>query len=661
MSEIDSGEEAFDYEYNEQDLEMAVAFEEQWTSSQAPPLFPLLDERPAHLSYPMTQSASAPAHYQPQQSYTQEASQVQDDTAELIQELKHKLYVQEHEKKELERKLRDSQDELENLNLKSKMQCISPEQSSTQIAKRAFPQTPPRPKSKIRKTNTPSQSWSPTLVSSEMANAMESIHLSSQQPSPAIRQPSSMQSPITSTQQYTPSTVKLETLSTRTIPLSVPGNQEIRSALPPRPPTSATRLNTPSATRSNAPTATRPNLKLLEVLFSDVYKETNTNKSSKLSMLLVPSKIPEFARLFCLKLKPADGTCSPFAQERLALLASDIQDIIERSENPSYTIPALLAQLGLCLPVCIEENLHGIIYIVSKVLRQLATFFTIAADQLAKEVKINWASSNIRSLVSALALYNFKKPPSMYYHVKQSPEIVQANSCEINLLAQKYCTKPREIAKSMEYVKAPAQAKETVRCILFVLSVVGASHYSKSTLSFLLTDSAFMNLLNIDTPMDVLEKACAVLILSMQDKQVVKADLATATQKPSFFVPQLCSLLSLKQPANYNHQWYSLCKKVMNLLGSIAALELPDPISFDNKKLVLSEVLAFLILCCDFDKSTKKTDHVADHIHIGLLDEETIVKLRNLVIFYVDTEDNDSHPAKAHLLGIEKMLDQVEA
>lgn len=77
MSEIDSGEEAFDYEYNEQDLEMAVAFEEQWTSSQAPPLFPLLDERPAHLSYPMTQSASAPAHYQPQQSYTQEASQVQ--------------------------------------------------------------------------------------------------------------------------------------------------------------------------------------------------------------------------------------------------------------------------------------------------------------------------------------------------------------------------------------------------------------------------------------------------------------------------------------------------------------------------------------------------------------------------------------------------------
>lgn len=63
-----------------------------------------------------------------------------------------------------------------------------------------------------------------------------------------------------------------------------------------------------------------------------------------------------------------------------------------------------------------------------------------------------------------------------------------------------------------------------------------------------------MNLLNVDTPIDVLEKACAVLILSMQDKQAVKSDLTTATQKPSFFVPQLCSLLSLKQPANYNHQ-----------------------------------------------------------------------------------------------------------
>lgn len=51
---------------------------------------------------------------------------------------------------------------------------------------------------------------------------------------------------------------------------------------------------------------------------------------------------------------------------------------------------------------------------------------------------------------------------------------------------------------------------------------------------------------------------------------------------------------------------------------------------------------------------------VKSSIHIGLLDEETVVKLRNLVIFYVDTEDNDSHPAKAHLLGIEKILDQVE-
>jgi len=52
MSEIEADEDFFDDGFNEKDLEMTVAFEEQWVSSQAAPLFPALDDRPTHADFP---------------------------------------------------------------------------------------------------------------------------------------------------------------------------------------------------------------------------------------------------------------------------------------------------------------------------------------------------------------------------------------------------------------------------------------------------------------------------------------------------------------------------------------------------------------------------------------------------------------------------------
>ncbi|KAL7318491.1 hypothetical protein PS15m_001729 [Mucor circinelloides] len=79
------------------------------------------------------------------------------------------------------------------------------------------------------------------------------------------------------------------------------------------------------------------------LLFCNVFKETNKEKSAKLNLaLMVPSKASELVYSFCLKLKPAYGTCSLSAQERLTLLASDVHNIIEQSKNPDLTVPLLL-------------------------------------------------------------------------------------------------------------------------------------------------------------------------------------------------------------------------------------------------------------------------------------------------------------------------------
>ncbi|KAL9538372.1 hypothetical protein MBANPS3_010983 [Mucor bainieri] len=251
MSEFDADDDFNAYEFNDEELAQAVALEEQFMSSQAAPATSAITDMPPHTdiasaSPPPLAEPEPPVRAQQQRpSYRQPdpEPEIDNELARIVDDLRHKLFIQEHEKRDLERKLRDSQDmvktkasEFECLNLKRQIQTKATQPStSTQSSKRAFPQTPPRPKSKIRKTaTTPSQSLRPTS-SFEISNAMESIHLSSQQ------QTSASTSYPPSTQSYTPS-IKLEPLSVpdpRSITPLVSSTRDIRSALPPRPPSLA--------------------------------------------------------------------------------------------------------------------------------------------------------------------------------------------------------------------------------------------------------------------------------------------------------------------------------------------------------------------------------------------------------------------------------------
>ncbi|KAF1799676.1 hypothetical protein FB192DRAFT_1285249 [Mucor lusitanicus] len=343
-------------------------------------------------------------------------------------------------------------------------------------------------------------------------------------------------------------------------------------------------------------------------------------------MVLVPKSIPNFARQFCSKLKPPDGACSSNTKEILSLLVSDIEETIIRSENPSFTIPSLLALFNQCLPICIDEKLHDIIATIVTVMQRLVTFSATAADQLVKGVKLNLTNSSVYNLVLVLAMYSFKTPPTMYYVVKEFQDVVHANSNDIIILGQKCSTMSREIAEALEYKQTPPQARETVRCILSILSVVGAGH-SKSTLTFLLTDVAFLKLLSVDTPLDIVDKACAVLALCLRDVDSIELDIDAGDNMPLFVVTQLCGLLLLiGEPPDYYpntrsnkqgnksspSQWCSLCKRVCDLLRLVAMLKLPESIALLNKKAILSEVVAFSMRCCAFDPTDKRMDYISN-------------------------------------------------
>lgn len=51
----------------------------------------------------------------------------------------------------------------------------------------------------------------------------------------------------------------------------------------------------------------------------------------------------------------------------------------------------------------------------------------------------------------------------------------------------------------------------------------------------------------------------------------------------------------------------------VSALGLYNSKKLSDPIASANKKIIMFKVLAFIILCCEFDSSRiKKKDHLKD-------------------------------------------------
>ncbi|KAI8645193.1 hypothetical protein BD408DRAFT_411963 [Parasitella parasitica] len=191
-------------------------------------------------------------------------------------------------------------------------------------------------------------------------------------------------------------------------------------------------------------------------------------------MLLVPSKIRMFAQLFSAKFVPTADACSANANERLKMVASDIKDLIARSQDAEFTISSLLIQFGLCLPICIEEKLYGIIHVIAKTLQALSSSLPIARDLLIKEIKFSLVNSNVYKLVQALSLYPFKTPPPMYHLVEENPEAASANSTEMIRIAEKYSTVAPAIADAFQYEKTPPQADATVKYVLSMLSSVGS-------------------------------------------------------------------------------------------------------------------------------------------------------------------------------------------
>ncbi|CEP09948.1 hypothetical protein [Parasitella parasitica] len=632
MTEVDE-EDPFEYDFDPADLELTAALEEQLSSTQPTSLFPTLTQT----QQSQTPRSNLTIPHPPQQ---QREPQINAEASRLIEELRQKLSwrisIGRNRRKEISHRRNQKERILKNfLAQNQRFENPRPIQKTFQCH---HPQTYPS----IRQASTP-----PT------------------------------QSPMLSAEQYTPP-VRSET-QFRTIPSAALLREHSKPPLPPASYSVEIKQTLPNKCKPQPHSklnASTLHMTMLKVIFADVVKEYSKDRSANLNMLLSPSKIRTFAQLYSAKFAPTTKMCAAHAKERLKMIASDIKDLLIRSQDAEFTISSLLIQFGLCLPICTEERLYDIIHAIAKTLQALSSSLPIARDLLIKEIKFSLVNSNVYKLVQALSLYSFKKPPPMYHLVEENPEITTANSTEMIRIAEKYSTVAPAVAEALQYEKTPPRADATVKCVLFVLSSVG-SFGLKATLLFLLTDKAFLDLLSPNTPMDILETAIAVINLNTRDRNWMAIEAQAVDKKPPLFVTRMCQLLEIKQNSQ-SENWYLFSNRLLYLLGEICLMQLPENLAVATKKAIFSTVIDFIVRGCEFKASGHSNKLIAAHKKLakagcGALlrvmkanannsfeyDNKSTTQLRNLVAFYVDNNEDESHPARNHLLAIEKLLDRM--
>lgn len=218
------------------------------------------------------------------------------------------------------------------------------------------------------------------------------------------------------------------------------------------------------------------------ILFADIFREWNKSHDNgkDFKSCLTPARIKQFSSKLADKFVPADGTCPVESIQRLKLIASEINDIIDRSVDAESTIRFLVIQFNACLSICIENSLYDIIQTMAVLFNGLTAFYDVIKDQLYRELLMDMQQSTLYKLVKCLSLFDFRKRDSKGYQIiADYPDIMSSNYSQIKHIAEKYGTFPSVIAEAIHAnTKSPPGAQRTVVAILESLSRVG-KHFRK--------------------------------------------------------------------------------------------------------------------------------------------------------------------------------------
>lgn len=57
-------------------------------------------------------------------------------------------------------------------------------------------------------------------------------------------------------------------------------------------------------------------------------------------------------------------------------------------------------------------------------------------------------------------------------------------------------------------------------------------------------------------------------------------------------------------------KWHSLCRMVVYLLGEICFVDLPQGMLVPSRKVIFSEIIEFMVNCCEFKSDGKENQYI---------------------------------------------------
>ncbi|KAI9475623.1 MAG: hypothetical protein EXX96DRAFT_272838 [Benjaminiella poitrasii] len=325
------------------------------------------------------------------------------------------------------------------------------------------------------------------------------------------------------------------------------------------------------------------NLQLYKILFDDIFRAWNKqhNFTKDFNTSLVPSRIKAFSQQFAAYFVPTNDS-----RDQLRILSSEIQHALLCSENAQTTCRMLLVNFRFCLSICIEDKLYAIIQRVAETINKLTAHFLFARELLFQELLIDPAYSTLYQLSQALSLFPFTKLPIAHEIVDETPGLYEGMKyTEIIKIAEKYDVLPSVIIKARDTKRTPEEAFASVKAILETFSRVGQEHL-KSVLRFVVMEASFLDLISVDTSYEILNKVWSLLQVMTMDKDWTDAAREDKNDQCFDLVSRLSDLLSMPQSSLSFEKWYLLRRRILNMLGELAQIQLPEKMLHPSQKKV---------------------------------------------------------------------------
>ncbi|KAI9356121.1 hypothetical protein BD770DRAFT_390500 [Pilaira anomala] len=332
---------------------------------------------------------------------------------------------------------------------------------------------------------------------------------------------------------------------------------------------------------------TEENIKLLRVLFTPLFQKWNYEKYNgrkDINTCLTPEMIQYFSVEFSKQIIPERSQCSSAEHfDHLVILASDISSYLVKSENVESSIQFLLNVFKFSLSICIKEKLIIPIRNIVTSVSTLASIFPIATTFLTKDLMFA-VESILTHLTTCLTLFPLH-PYTPNVLVSEVPHIQTRPMSTIISLSKTYSITATGILNAVKQEKPTQEGFDIVMSILELFYHINTQD-EVPKFEFLMENTAFLNLLNVNLPYDLIMQVLSLLETNFM------GDAHMQSYKDTSFkvVTRLADVIVSSQGSLTFEEWFELRFKALNIFYGVTYITISKDMMVEIHKIVFQSV-----------------------------------------------------------------------